>query len=74
MSRPRRSGQFVTLLLLAFFMAGAIAFTLLFVRLGYTPGFLRLWLRDWTVAFVVALPTGLLVLPLARRIAGTFSR
>jgi len=74
MSRPRRPGQFVTLLLLAFFMAGTITFTLLFVRIGYTPGFLRLWLRDWTIAFAVGLPTGLIALPLARRIADTFSR
>ena len=74
MKPARRSGQFVFILLMAFFMSATVSLALTFIRSGYTPGFITLWLRSWTIAFAVAFPTGLIVLPLVRIVIDTLSR
>lgn len=69
-----RSGQIVFVVLLAFFMSAAVTLALLFIRGGYAPGFMMAWLRQWTIAFVVAAPTGIVVLPLVRRVVDFLCR
>ncbi len=41
---------------------------------GFTAGFLPLWLGSWSLSWVFAYPTLLLVLPLARRATAAFVR
>ncbi|MBS0196912.1 MAG: DUF2798 domain-containing protein [Planctomycetes bacterium] len=69
MKLSRRHAQFLYLCLLALAMSCATAFANTFVRSGFEPGFVRLWLRGWAISFVVALPTLLFVAPIARAVS-----
>lgn len=51
---------------LALIMSGA----LLLVNRGLVPGFVTLWMRSFGVAFLVAFPTSMVVVPLVRRVVG----
>ena len=59
-------------LLMALIMTVALdsvmTFTMISVATGWTPGFLNRFVESWLIGFVVALPTSLLVFPLARRL------
>ncbi len=39
-------------------------------NLGLVPGFLGLWMRNYGVAWLVAFPTAMIVVPLVRRLVG----
>ncbi len=43
-----------------------MTFTMTTINVGWTPGFLDAFVRGWLIGFVVALPTSLLVIPLAK--------
>jgi hypothetical protein len=43
---------------------------LLLVNRGFVAGFFTLWLRSFGIAFAVAFPTSMIVVPLARRLVG----
>lgn len=43
---------------------GIISFTLLLFNLGFSPGFMRMWLRSWAIAYLIVIPAILLVGPL----------
>lgn len=36
---------------------GMVSFTVVLVNLGFTEGFLGVWVRSWSVAFLVIVPT-----------------
>src|SRR5688572_18446541 len=55
---------FVPLIALA--MSGFMSVFMTAVNFGVGPDFLSAWLRNWLLAFTVALPTALLVVPLIR--------
>jgi len=42
---------------------GIISFTLISVNIGYTEQFLRIWLRSWGLAYLVAIPAILIIGP-----------
>lgn len=44
---------------------------LLLVNRGLVPGFIALWMRSFGIAFIVAFPTSLIVIPIIRRVVGT---
>lgn len=46
---------------------GVISFTLISVNVGYIPQFLRIWLRSWTLAYMVVIPAILLIGPQVQR-------
>jgi hypothetical protein len=46
----------------------AMSFTMISVTTGWTPEFLERFVFGWLIGFAVALPTSLLVFPLARRL------
>lgn len=56
---------FVPLIALA--MSGFMSLVMSAVNFGVGPDFLSVWLRNWLLAFAVALPTALLVVPLIRK-------
>lgn len=65
---PRRYAPkllaFFTSLIMSFIMSMVITF----LNLGLVDNFLLLWMRAWLSAFLIAFPTILLVLPIARHI------
>lgn len=50
---------------MSFIMSGAITF----INLGLVDGFIWIWLHAWSVAYLIAFPTILLVFPFARKLA-----
>ena len=59
-------------LLTAIFMTLALDSTMTFamttINTGWTAGFIQRFAKGWAIGFIVALPTSLLVIPLARRL------
>ena len=59
-------------LLIALIMTMALdsvmTFTMVSVTTGWTAGFLERFVNGWLIGFAVALPTTLLVIPLARKL------
>jgi hypothetical protein len=45
-----------------------MTFTMVSVTTGWTAGFLERFVNGWLIGFAVALPTSLLVFPLARKL------
>ena len=60
-------------LIVAFFMTLALdttmTFTMTSINTGWTSDFLPRFLQSWVLGFVVAFPTSILILPLARKAA-----
>ena len=60
-------------ILVAFFMTLALdttmTFTMTTINIGWTEGFLQKFLNAWIIGFIVAFPTSLVVIPLARWVA-----
>jgi hypothetical protein len=42
---------------------GIISFVLISINLGFSAGFLAVWLRSWGIAYVVVIPAILLIAP-----------
>lgn len=59
-------------LLVAFFMTIALdttmTLTMTTINTGWTEEFVHRFLSGWVIGFIVAFPTSILVIPLARRI------
>lgn len=59
--------------LVAFFMTIALdttmTFTMTTINTGWNEGFIIRFLGNWIIGFIVAFPTSIIVIPLARRIA-----
>ena len=53
-------------LLTAIIMTLALDSTMTSINTGWTAGFLQRFVNVWIIGFAVALPTSLLVIPLAR--------
>jgi len=47
---------------------GIISFTLISINIGYSALFVGIWLRSWSVAYMVAIPTILLVGPKVQKV------
>ncbi len=62
MLTPRQAQlAFTPLVVIA--MSAIISFAMTFLHHGLVPGLLQAWLRNWPVAFAVALPAAWLILP-----------
>ncbi len=59
-------------LILAFFMTifldTAMTFTMTSINTGWTSAFLNRFFQSWIIGFIVALPTSILAIPIARRL------
>ena len=55
--------------LIATFMTFVMSFAISWINLGLTRGFFGIWMHAWLIAFVIAFPTLLLVLPTMRKLA-----
>ncbi|WP_428660686.1 DUF2798 domain-containing protein [Runella sp.] len=42
---------------------GIVSFTLIAVNIGFSPAFLKIWLRSWGIGYLVAIPAILFIGP-----------
>lgn len=65
-------------LLVAFFMTLALDTTMTFVMIslntGWSEGFIYRFFSNWLISFIVAFPTSILAIPIARKLATKFSK
>ncbi len=69
---PKKYGQFLFYVLMAFLMSGLMTFVITLFNIGIdmsriAPVFFA-WMRSWAVAFVAALPALMIVTPVVRRL------
>ncbi|MBL8990631.1 MAG: DUF2798 domain-containing protein [Phycisphaerae bacterium] len=67
-------GQFFFIFLMCLFMSACMSLAMTFVRLGFTRELIDQWLKNWVIAFVIAVPAALFFVPLSRRIADAVTR
>jgi hypothetical protein len=72
-----RQGHYLFVVLMCICMSGAISLAMLFLRVGFDlslGGFINQWLKNWVIAFCVALPVALVVVPTVRKIVAALRR
>lgn len=62
-----RAKPIVFALLMASVTVSVVTFVLIAMNFGLGPGFLRIWLKSFAVAYVIVVPFILLVGPLVQR-------
>lgn len=50
-------------LIMGVITTGIISFTLILVNIGFKPNFLTIWFKSWGIAYLVAIPTILIIAP-----------
>jgi hypothetical protein len=45
-----------------------ISFTLISINVGFVPGFFRIWLRSWGIAYLVVIPAILIIGPQVQKL------
>lgn len=48
---------------MAFFMSGLMSLMVSLINMGFADDILYLWLKAWSIAFVIAFPTILIISP-----------
>lgn len=71
---PARFAPWLFALFMSLFMSFLMSGVLTLVNLGPVPGFVRLWLHAFGVAWVIAFPCALVVTPLVRCIVTALTR
>lgn len=51
-----------------FLVTSYISFTIAFVNIGFSQKFIYTWLRSWSIAFILVVPSLLFVSPLVKKI------
>jgi len=45
-----------------------ISFTLIFINVGFSEKFLRIWLKSWGIAYLVVIPAILIIGPIIQKL------
>ena len=53
--------------LMGIFTTGLVSFTVVLANLGFTETFWQIWLKSWSIAFLVLVPVILIVSPVMER-------
>lgn len=69
-----RQAQLAFIPLMVTAMSGVISFAMTLLHHGAAPGLLRVWLQHWPVAFAVALPAALVIVPCVRALLARLTR
>ncbi|MBU6414407.1 MAG: DUF2798 domain-containing protein [Planctomycetes bacterium] len=72
-----RQGHYLFVILMCICMSGTISLAMLFLNVGFDlslGGFINKWLKNWVIAFFVAVPVALVVVPTVRKIVAALSR
>jgi hypothetical protein len=65
---PARYAGLLMPLILSAMMSAVVSFIATLNSIGFAANLVRLWLGAWSVSFLIAFPTLLLVLPIVRRL------
>jgi hypothetical protein len=65
---PARYAGLLMPLILSGMMSAVVSFIATLNSVGFVANLLSLWLSAWSVSFLIAFPTLLLVLPIVRRL------
>lgn len=65
---PRHYSNIIFSFFMAFIMSGMMSCVVTFLNIGGVEGFLFIWLRAWSIAFIFAFPIVLVVGPLAKKL------
>ncbi|WP_406600807.1 DUF2798 domain-containing protein [Microvirga rosea] len=65
---PARCAGIVTPFVLSLLMTFVVSAVSTARGVGFTPGFLSLWISAWGLSWLIAFPTLLMMLPIVRRI------
>ena len=49
--------------IMAIFTTGIVTFAAISINLGFTPIFMKVWLKSWGISYIVAIPAILLIAP-----------
>ena len=55
-------------LIMGVITTGVISFTLLFVNIGFVANFVVIWLKSWSMAYLMVIPVILLVGPKVQKL------
>jgi hypothetical protein len=55
-------------LMMGIITTAIISFTLISVNIGYTEKFLKIWLKPWGMAYIVAIPAILIIGPMIQKL------
>lgn len=47
---------------------GIISFSLISINLGFTENFLKIWMKSWGMAYIIVIPTILIIGPRLQKI------
>lgn len=67
---PQKKFHLIFSLLMAAFMVFVVTFIITLVNVGWGDGFASLWLRAFTIAYVVAAPMIFFLAPAVRKLTG----
>ncbi len=71
---PARSAHILLPLVISIFMSCVVSGVATVRSLGFTDGVFSIWMSGWAVSWIIAFPTLLLVLPLARKIVAAITK
>ena len=54
--------------IMAGIMSMVMSFAMIAINVGFGPNFLAIWLKDIVIGFIVATPTAMAAVPIARRL------
>lgn len=69
-----RQAQFAFVPAMVTVMSATISFVMTLFHHGFAPGLARVWLGNWGLAFVVALPIAWVTVPLLRALLARLTR
>jgi hypothetical protein len=51
-----------------------ISFTLVAVNIGFGASFIKIWLRSWLIAYIIVIPSLLIIAPKIQKLVGQIFR
>lgn len=72
MKITRKNEMKITLAIMALFMTCLVSFVSVVVNYGFDTMFFVRWLKAWGIAFIVALPVVLVIVPAIKKVLSRF--
>jgi len=55
-------------LIMGIITTGVISYSLIYLNIGYSEKFLRIWLKSWGMAYVIVIPVILIISPIIQKL------
>lgn len=70
----QRHFQLLFIAIMATAMSAVMSFSMMLLNLGWHQDFILLWLKSFAVSTLIAIPTALIVGPIARKLASQLTK